>query len=91
MVSTPFPSEFTRARHRARLLPDADFAIAVALQRMATANGATSLYSLAPEANALLRYRAGVFIQQLHNNSMEKINACNDHLFVVNFFPAGTQ
>jgi len=36
--------------------PGADFATAVALRRMATANGATPFYLLAPEVNALLHY-----------------------------------
>lgn len=36
--------------------PGADFAIAVALRRMATANGVTPFYLLAPEVNALLHY-----------------------------------
>jgi len=36
--------------------PNADFAIVVTLRRMATVNGVTPFYLLAPEVNALLHY-----------------------------------
>lgn len=57
MNNPPFPQQIS-PEHVSLLpiAPGVDFATAVALRRMATANGATPSYLLAPEVSALLFY-----------------------------------
>ena len=50
------PAEFTRTRFVIAHRPGVDFATAVAMRRLATANGVTPAYLLAPEVSALLFY-----------------------------------